>query len=111
MPINSSFNVTQTAVTNNTANKTVVYLIKFKDLSSFLSEYKWGILLMLIGIVLLLRIDLVTSLIASTHSKLRKGKRRDKVREPMHNRSGEVIDADYEVLKDKSTNRKRKKKD
>lgn len=93
------------ATANNATNVTIVHKIDFEPLISFVSQYKWGILLVVIGIVLLIRIDLVASLIAVAKSKLVKKEKKEEHKdlgtssfsERDFDEKGDVIDIEYEV--------------
>ena len=107
MPLGNISLLNQTNATpNNGTNVTIIHTIDFEPLLSFISEYKWGILLVAIGIVLLVRIDLLVSLIAVMQSKLGKKGKKEYHRdlEPGsfsyrdYDEYGDVIDAEYEVV-------------
>ena len=95
------------ATANNITNVTIVHTVDFEPLISFVSQYKWGILLVAIGIILLIRIDLVASLIAVTKSKIGKSKKEKKERhkdlgegsfsEKDFDEKEDIIDVEYEV--------------
>lgn len=70
------------------------WTIDFEPLISFVSQYKWGILLVVIGIALLIRIDLLASLIAVAKSKIGKKEKKE------HHMEGDVIDIEYKVIED-----------
>jgi len=117
MPLGDIFLVNQTnATANNATNITVVHTIDFEPLISFVSQYKWGILLGAIGIILLIRIDLVASLIAVMQSKLGKKEKKEQNKnlesgsfsEKDFDEKGDVIDVKYEVIGDEggAANRK-----
>ncbi|MGB7532952.1 MAG: hypothetical protein WA977_08285 [Halobacteriota archaeon] len=124
MPIGNISLVNQTnATANNTTNVTVVHTIDFEPLISFVSQYKWGILLVAIGIVLLIRIDLVASLIAVMQLKMDKSRKEKKedhtdlgegsFSEKDFNDKDDIIDVEYNVIEDggETANRKRGEKD
>lgn len=107
--------------TNNATNITIVHTIDFEPLISFVSQYKWGILLVVIGIILLIRIDLVASLIAVMQSKIGKKEKKDHHKdlgegsfsEKDFDKRGDVIDAEYKVIEkgEDDLNRKRREED
>lgn len=104
------------ATANNITNVTIVHTVDFEPLISFVSQYKWGILLVAIGIILLIRIDLVASLIAVTKSKLSKKENKEQHKDlesgsfsdKGFDGKGDVIDVEYELKEDgrETTNRK-----
>ena len=109
MPLGNITLVNQTNATANKAtNVTVVHTIDFEPLISFVLQYKWGILLVAIGIVLLIRIDLVASLIAVMQLKMGKSRKEKKEEhkdlgevsffEKDFDKKGDVIDAEYKVI-------------
>lgn len=118
MPLTEVDLVNQTnATANNATNIIIVHTIDFEPLISFVSEYKWGILLVAIGIVLLLRIDLVALLIAVVQSKVGKSKKKKKEYKDSESdlfpdrgsdRKGDVIDVEYEVSENERGNINRK---
>ena len=124
MPLGNISLLNQTnATANNATNVTVVHTIDFEPLISFVLQYKWGILLVAIGIVLLIRIDLVASLIAVMQLKMGKSRKEKKEEhkdlgegsfsEKDFDDKDEVIDAEYKVIEDggETANRKRGEKD
>ena len=116
MPVDAISFSNQTSVpANNATNVTIVHTIDFEPLISFVSQYKWGILLVAIGIILLIRIDLVASLIAIAKSKLGKKEKKEEHKDLEagsfsyrdFEEKGDVIDVEYEVKGEKEVDNRK----
>ena len=78
--------------------------IDLKSVLNFISQNIWGIVLIFVGIIILLKIDAILSIMAALKTKLsKKGKKDDSKVKPFvryhKGRQKEVINVEYKVKK------------